>query len=404
VKVAVCAADDRAARPKASSPSRIPRPGVLRIGGPGGAVVMSHPRFPPGSPLAATAQGYYLAGVSGGTHAAESKAIADYQFWVASIGGLVAGKLERPTVDDFVFYASYLASTGAATEYVRRRVSMVGAHFEHHGWGNPLHRPDGATHVRIHRVLRGIARRHALARRKRLPVTVPLLRRLLNAMPEGSGVSPDDQVVYAAALTAGVFGLLRTGELVAPGTRSADGDATAQVGDVTLAGSGDRRYFEFNIRKSKVDTVRKEHRITVHETGGIVCPYDRMEQLLEIHRRRGVMAHKPLLTLGDGTFVTRDRLVRMLRRLLKCLGLEPKDWGGHSLRGGGVTTLAAAGWADVMLATLGRFASDAYKLYLTTPLATVREAHCSMAALSDDAYARNQGLAAAAAARARIAD
>ena len=79
-------------------------------------------------------------------------------------------------------------------------------------------------------------------------------------------------------------------------------------------------------------------------------------------------------------------------------------WAGHSLRGGGVTTLAAAGWSDSMLATMGRFASDAYLLYITTPQDTIREAHLSMANLTSDDFSRNRVEAAASLARARAGD
>jgi len=43
--------------------------------------------------------------------------------------------------------------------------------------------------------------------------------------------------------------------------------------------------------------------------------------------------------------------------------LFPMDVAGHSLRSGGATYFAAAGWPDDRIQALGRWSSDAFKIY-----------------------------------------
>ena len=59
----------------------------------------------------------------------------------------------------------------------------------------------------------------------------------------------------------------------------------------------------------------------------------------------------------------------MLRHYLKILGYDAKAFSGHSLRRGAAVSATAAGVSDALIQLLGRWSSDAYKVYLeTTPV------------------------------------
>ncbi|KAI0820425.1 hypothetical protein BC628DRAFT_1276145, partial [Trametes gibbosa] len=49
---------------------------------------------------------------------------------------------------------------------------------------------------------------------------------------------------------------------------------------------------------------------------------------------------------------------------LTALGLDSSKYSGHSFRRGAATSAAAVGYADHEIQLLGRWRSDAYKLYI----------------------------------------
>ncbi|THH13228.1 hypothetical protein EW146_g6963 [Bondarzewia mesenterica] len=68
---------------------------------------------------------------------------------------------------------------------------------------------------------------------------------------------------------------------------------------------------------------------------------------------------RPALWLTSaGTPPTRAWFLRRLRTIF------PTDIAGHSLRAGGATHFAAAGWPDERIQALGRWTSQAFKTYI----------------------------------------
>ena len=92
-----------------------------------------------------------------------------------------------------------------------------------------------------------------------------------------------------------------------------------------------------------------------------------------------------LFTQTDGTYMTRDRITRVLRASLAHLGFDPVLYASHSLRIGGVVSASAAGFGIETLKKLGRWASDAVLVYLQLPESVLRSAHRGMGSVSDDA-------------------
>ena len=57
----------------------------------------------------------------------------------------------------------------------------------------------------------------------------------------------------------------------------------------------------------------------------------------------------------------------MLKSRLALVGLDPSLYSGHSFRRGAASSAAAAGYSDYEIQLLGRWRSDAYKLYIDIP-------------------------------------
>ena len=105
------------------------------------------------------------------------------------------------------------------------------------------------------------------------------------------------------------------------------------------------------IKPSKTDPFREGVTITLGKTGLPLCP---MTFILPYIARRG--AHPgPLFCFREGSFLTRERFVREVRRLLTALHPIP------------VTVFALVLQLLLGLQTLGRWKSSAYQLYIRIP-------------------------------------
>jgi hypothetical protein len=66
----------------------------------------------------------------------------------------------------------------------------------------------------------------------------------------------------------------------------------------------------------------------------------------------------------DGTPLSYKHFITSIRNALELAGLNPKIYAGHSFRRGAASAAAAAGYSDYEIQLLGRWRSDAYKLYI----------------------------------------
>ncbi|KAF5355210.1 hypothetical protein D9757_014770 [Collybiopsis confluens] len=76
----------------------------------------------------------------------------------------------------------------------------------------------------------------------------------------------------------------------------------------------------------------------------------------------------PLFSMVDGRSMTRSFFISTLKSRLLSIGVDPAGYSGHSFRRGAATSAAAASYSDYEIQLLGRWRSDAYKLYLDVPV------------------------------------
>jgi integrase len=69
---------------------------------------------------------------------------------------------------------------------------------------------------------------------------------------------------------------------------------------------------------------------------------------------------------------------RIVQAGMGAIGLNPSDFGSHSLRSGGATALADAGCPEVVIKTLGRWSSEVYRIYVRTAFNAVLQWGCKM--------------------------
>jgi hypothetical protein len=77
--------------------------------------------------------------------------------------------------------------------------------------------------------------------------------------------------------------------------------------------------------------------------------------------------NSPLFLDQSGHILTKSRFVSSTKLLLALLGYDPSKYSGHSFRAGAATTGADKGFDNWQLKMLGRWASNAYNVYLRNP-------------------------------------
>ena len=78
-------------------------------------------------------------------------------------------------------------------------------------------------------------------------------------------------------------------------------------------------------------------------------------------------ASGPLFTYVSGELLTREKLIRETRVLIRKGGLDSREFAGHSFRIGAATTAASANLPPWLIKVLGRWSSDCFERYIKTP-------------------------------------
>ena len=158
-------------------------------------------------------------------------------------------------------------------------------------------------------------------------------------------------------------GFLRCGEVVVPSSSSYDPSVHLCYGDVALDSADQPTLIQVRLKASKTDLFRQGVSVYLGVTGCDLCP---VAAVLDYMVRRG-SSEGPFFTFADGSFLTRDRLVRAVREALRSAGVDSSSYAGHSFRIGAATTAARQGVPDSTIKMLGRWESSAYTLYIRTP-------------------------------------
>jgi hypothetical protein len=221
-------------------------------------------------------------------------------------------------------------------------------------------------------------------KRVRRPITTDILAQI-KAHLQPSFAS----TLFFAAATLATYGLLRMGEFTVnerPDSAAAFKLLTlaqlqlmAEDGTVVPMTSPDQwdrvTNMSLVLRVSKTDPFRQT--VTIHI--GHRVPVQAMLQYLRIHPCLATPA-SPLFVLSATCHspLTREAMIQGTRAVLKHCGYDESQFSGHSFRKGGATSLFKAGVAESVIQLLGRWLSDAYKLYVVTPLKVLLQANRSM--------------------------
>ncbi|SAM75303.1 uncharacterized protein UBRO_20022 [Ustilago bromivora] len=208
---------------------------------------------------------------------------------------------------------------------------------------------DGFSHGWLEQAVRGIKHAHGLQpAASKLPITLPLLRAILEqlqTMPLGAW----DRQVIAAAFAVSFACFLRCSEV----TWNQPSPAQLLVGSVMWQAD----YAIFLLPASKTDPFRLGTPLVVPKVGGVECPYAMLHLLCPtVHR-----PDAPLLGLHDGYRpLTQSTFLQHLCLTLSRLGLDMSQYAGHSFCRGAATWVVSQGINADTIKLLGRWDSDCY--------------------------------------------
>ena len=216
------------------------------------------------------------------------------------------------------------------------------------------------------KVLRGIARVHGDGvTQPRLPITMPILRRLLSALQASHCYSELDKQMIAAVMLLAFHGFSRSGEIVSNRIFDPTKHATHQDVQFTV---GPPTTMQFHIKYSKTDQCGRGISVHFGPTGDDCCAVRAM--LLYLNSSGGA-AQDQLFRFADGRPRTRGALVEKVRQLVTVVRINNASlYSGHSFRIGAATTATLARTPEWLIRVMGRWRSDSVLRYIrTSPLA-----------------------------------
>ena len=212
---------------------------------------------------------------------------------------------------------------------------------------------------RCYYILRGIRRSDPRRSTPRAPITTLHLIRIHTYL-QTSVLTPRDKALYWAACTLAFFGLLRVSEYTSPRTSTYNPARNLLLNDITIRHS---RICVF-IKSSKTDPFREGCTVIIGSTSGILCAVKAIKHFRSLRGSR----FGPLFTFGDGSYLTRLRLVTFLREIFTDVNTNT-----HSFRIGGASALSSAGVSDAQIKILGRWNSNCFTRYLRLSSAFVTD-------------------------------
>jgi len=280
--------------------------------------VSSHPSsaLHPLHPLLQEAQAYARASQSSSTRRAYRTSWGQFASWCD--GHQLASLPASP--ETVVLYLTHLIQSGRSVSTLERTLAALAAAHRAAGFSWPKGHPALAM------VVTGIRRTHGKAPKKKTPLEDKALRSLVQLFDDSLRGLRD-----RALLLVGWFGAFRRSELVA-----------LSVGDARFEDEGLRLL----VRRSKTDQESKGLEKGLPYTGDPrLCPVRALRRWLEAAKITEGPIFRAISKTGKLSLrALSDRSVaRLLQAAAEAAGLDAREFGGHSLRSGFVTTAARRG-------------------------------------------------------------
>jgi site-specific recombinase XerD len=226
------------------------------------------------------------------------------------------------TADTVALYVTALADTHKPAT-ITRRISAISQAHQIAG----MEAPTGAAKVRL--VMAGIRRMKGTAQTGKTPILVDDLRRMLAGLP-GNLLGVRDRVL----LLIGFCGAFRRSELVA-----------LDAADVAVTREG----LVVTIRRSKTDQEAEGRKIGIPYASHLeTCPVRSFQDWLEKSGITEGPLFRPIDRFGKMASIrlSAGAVADIVKKYVAAVGLDAREFAGHSLRSGLATSAAAAGASE----------------------------------------------------------
>ena len=217
--------------------------------------------------------------------------------------------------------------------------------------------PDPTKSFLIQKLLTALSRQRSAD--VRLPVTRPVLHELIRSL-SFTNSSAFQRSLFAAMFIVAFYGLFRIGELATKSTHLAS--SVVQFSNLTfLSRNGVKHSAKITISTYKHNANNRPFDILLaREDSQPFCP---VTGLLQYCKLRGDRPG-PLFCHADNSPLSVHQFNSELQRCLTYCGLDTSRYKSHSFRIGGACHAADNGYSDAQIRALGRWKSDAFKVYL----------------------------------------
>jgi hypothetical protein len=177
-----------------------------------------------------------------------------------------------------------------------------------------------------------------------------------------------DNTVLWAAMTLAFFGCLRASEFCVTSSTFSP-TVNLCLSDVSFLSSGQGRFYNIHIKRSKTDTLNKGFQLPIGCSECQVCAYCSMRHMLALRSTHHLLCDpdSPLFLFMSGSHLTKVQFVTQIRLYLALAGLDSQSYSGHSFRAGSATSAALSGLSDWEIQLLGRWTSSVYQSYIRAP-------------------------------------
>lgn len=256
--------------------------------------------------------------------------------------------LTTPTLALFI---AYLHARKLAPSSIKSYLSAIGYVHKMKGL------PDPTRAFLIEKVLTALGRQVSCD--IRLPISRPVLHEIVGSLHHTNS-SAFQRILFSAMFLMAFYGFFRIGELAAKSANA--GDSVVQYNNMRfLTQRGIIRMVKITITNFKHNTNSRPFDILIEREDSLpMCP---VQAMVDYCKLRGSKAG-PLFCQADSSPITAGQFNAELRRCLLFCGLDTSRYKGHSFRIGAACHAAEKGFSDAQIRALGRWKSDAFKLYI----------------------------------------
>lgn len=215
-------------------------------------------------------------------------------------------------------------------------------------------------------LIKGLAKSSSKISDKRLPITLPLLQRLIISVRNGL-LSTYLNILLEAVFLSAFYGFMRPGEFTSE-TNKFDSARGISLSDLRFGPT----FFTLFLKHSKTDAQGSGVTLTFSKINNNFCPFSAMVKFLKIRPRTPKYA--PLFILPNGAPLSKARFRTHLTTVIKSCSLSPLLYTGHSFRIGAATTAAERGISTSAIKIMDRRSSSAFESYIRPDSKTILEA------------------------------